>query len=90
MVRARSRYRALALGFAAVATTALTLGVAIVMLITGTMVVVALFLARAVLPRSWWHRRVIAATPRPGETIDATIVTEEERSPVGRAGVLQS
>jgi|RhiMethySRZTD1v2_1073278.scaffolds.fasta_scaffold73452_3 hypothetical protein len=85
----RSRYRTLTLALAAVVTTALTVAVAIAMLIAGAVVVAALFLARAVLPRSWWHRRVIAATPWPGETIDTTIVTEEERSPVGRASLLE-
>ena len=74
----RARFLGLTLGLAAVAAAALTIGVAIALLIVGTVVVAALMLARAVLPRSWWRRRVIAGTPWPGETIDTTIVTENE------------
>lgn len=83
LFRARGRYRALTLGCAAVAAAALTLGVAIAMLIVGTVVVAAVFLARAVLPSSSWHRRVEVSTPWPGATIDTTIVAEEEQSRVG-------
>ena len=85
MFRARGRYRALALWLAVVATTALTLVVAIAMLIVGTVVVAAVVLARAVLPSSWWHRSVEAPTPWPGATIDTTIVAEEEQSRVKSA-----
>ena len=87
--RARFPYRAITLGLAVVATAALTLGVAIAMLIVGTVVVAALILARAVLPRSWWQRRVIAAPPWPGATIDTTIVTEGEGSRAGRVSFPQ-
>ena len=84
MFRTRGRCRALTLRFAAVAATALALAaalaLAIAMLIVGTVVVAVVILARAVLPSSWRHRSVEAATPWPGATIDATIVAEEEQS----------
>ena len=89
MFRTRGRCRALTPGFAAVAATALTLAVAIAMLIVGTVVAAVVILARAVLPSSWRHRRVEAATPWPGVTIDTTIVAEKAQSRVGSASRLR-
>jgi len=89
MFQTRGRYRAVTLALAAVVTTALTVAVAVAMLIAGAVVVAALFLARAVLPRSWWHRRAFTATPWPGKTIDTTIVTEEAQPRVRSASRLR-
>ena len=83
MFRARGRCRTLTLGFAAVAATALTVAVALAMLIAGAVIAGVLFLARAVLPSSWRHRHVEAATPWPGATIDTTIVADEAHSRIG-------
>jgi hypothetical protein len=65
--------------------TALTVGVAIALLIVGTVVVAAVLLARALLPSSGWRRNAEAATPWPGATIDTTIVADEEQSRAGSA-----
>jgi len=89
MFRTRGRYRALTLWFAAVAATALTVAVAVAMLIVGAAVVAVVIVARAVLPSSWRHRSVEAATPWPGATIDTTIVAEKAQSRVGSASELR-
>jgi hypothetical protein len=75
------------LWLAAVAGAALTLTVMVAMVIVGSVVVTAVVLARAVLPSSWRHRRVEAATPWPGTTIDTTIVAEEEQSCIESASL---
>jgi hypothetical protein len=87
MFRARGWYRTLTLALAAVVMTALTVAVAIAMLIVGTVVVAALFLARVLLPPSRWPRGVAPAAPWPGATIDATIVGEEEQSRIESANL---
>ncbi len=64
------------LTFAAVAfaATVLTVVVAATLLIVALGAAVAVLLARAVLPASWRHHTIPRPTPRPRDTIEATVV----------------
>ena len=64
------------LTFAAVAfaATVLTVVVAATLLIVALGTAAAVLLARAVLPASWWHHTIPWPTPRPSDTIEATVV----------------
>jgi hypothetical protein len=64
----------LALAAVAFAATVLTAVVVAAILIVALAVTVSALVARAVLPRSWRHSAVPAATAWPQETIDTTVV----------------
>jgi hypothetical protein len=64
----------LTLAAVAFAATVLTIAVAATMLIVALGTAATVLLARAVLPTSWRHHTVPPSTPRPHDTIEATVV----------------
>jgi hypothetical protein len=70
------------LTFAAIAfaATVLTIVVAATLLIVALGTAAAVLFARAVLPASWRHHTMPRPTPRPGDTIEATVVHHNDSS----------